>query len=251
MPRFQTIGDIINRVAVGVGLDRVNDPFAVDDPMFVQLRTLTNECGEDLIMVEGQQWQQLERTYAFTTAPGDTGSYDLPTDFGYMIDQTMWQKASPGPAAYPLLGPGSPQWWSYLQGTQLYNVTLFAWFRQVVGKMELWPQPPAVGIPISYKYTSRHWVQDTTTTPNTYKDFVERAADLVLFEPILFVKKLKLAFLTAKGFDTTKAQDEYDVALNTVGGRDKPAPVLSLNGPVTMAPPLLSHLNVPETGIGS
>ena len=254
MPRFQSIATIINRTAVSVGLDAVTDPYASDDPSFVQLRMLANECGDDLVMTEGPAWQQLERTHSFTTAGGDTGFYALPVDFGYMIDQTGWQKASPGPAAYPLLGPASAQWWSYLEATQLYNVTLFAWFRITAGQFVLWPQPPPVGIPISYKYTSRDWVQDGTTTPPTivYKDNLAQGSDIPLFEPILFVKKLKLAFLTAKGFDTSKAEDAFTLALNSVGGKDKSAPVLSLNGPVQVNVPLLNaYVNVPETGVGS
>jgi hypothetical protein len=199
------------------------------------------------------QWQQLEKTANFVTAPGDTGIYDLPVDFGYMIDQTEWQKGAPG-AAYPLLGPASAQWWSYLQASAIYNVTIYAWFRVLVGKLNLWPQPPPNGIPITYKYTSRYWVQDGTSVPPllVYKDKVEQQSDVVLFEPILFVKALKQAFLIAKGFDTTKADIEMNNAMSGVGGRDRPAPALSLNGPRVFTPRLLdSIVNVPETGIGS
>ena len=254
MARFQSIGTIINRVAVGMGLDAVNDPFASDDPSFVQLRTIANECGDDLVMTEGPPWQQLERNHTFTTAGGDSGVYDLPADFAYMIDQTGWQKASPGPAAYPLLGPGSSQWWSYLQATELFSVTLFAWFRIAVGKFELWPQPPPIGVPVAFKYIAREWVQDGTSTPPTvvYKDNVSQQSDIVLFEPILFIKKLRLAFLTAKGFDTTKAEDAFKLALDSMGGKDKSAPVLSLNGPLQGQTRFLDTLtNVPETGVGS
>lgn len=254
MPRFAPIADIINRVAVSVGLEATTDPYASDDPSFIQLRMLANECGDDLVMTEGCQWQQLEKSTSFTTAGGDTGVYNLPVDFGYMIDQTGWQKASPGPAAYPLLGPASAQWWSYLEATQLYNVTLFVWFQISAGKFQLWPQPPPAGVPIAYKYTSRNWVQDGASTPPiiVYKDALTQGSDIPLFEPILFLKKLKLMFLTAKGFDTTKAEDEYQLALDSISGKDKSAPVLSLNGPIGLNVPLLNlYTNVPETGFGS
>lgn len=253
MPRFATIGDIVNRTAVSVGLDPVTDPFASDDPALIQLRTLANEVGDTLVMTEDVQWQQLEKSASFITAPGDTGIYDLPVDFGYMIDQTQWQQGAPG-AAYPLLGPASAQWWSYLQASAIYSVTIYAWFQVSMGKLELWPQPPPVGIPIAYKYISRYWVQDGATLPPAvvYKDQVQQASDIVLFEPILFIKLLKQAFLMAKGFDTTKVDAEVLAAMSGVGGRDKPSPVLSLNGPRAFSPRLLdSIVNVPETGIGS
>lgn len=249
MARYQSIGELINRVAVSVGLNKSNDPFASTDPAFVQLCMLATECGQDL--VQENDWQQLEREHAFVTASGDTGLYPLPDDFGYMIDQTGWQQGAPG-AAYPLLGPASAQWWSYLQASELYTVTIYAWFRIAQGQLQLWPQPPAVGIPIAYKYVSRNWVLDGNSTPTTpvYKDHVEQYSDTVLYEPILFLKKLKLAFLQAKGFDTTKAEDEYRVALDAWIGKDVSAPILSLNGGLSYNQPFLGNRNVPETGFG-
>lgn len=250
MSHYQTVGDIINRVAVSVGLTKQSDPFASADPSFVQLCTLANEVGDDLSTA--YPWQVLEREKAFTTAPGDTGVYALPDDFCYMIDQTAWQKAAPGVANYPLLGPATPQWWAYLKATELYNVTLYAWFRVAEGKLHLWPQPPPEGIPISYRYISHNWVLDSTSVPATpvYKSSVDTGADTPLYEPILFLKKLKLAFLQAKGFDTTKAQDEYMATLDSWTGKDRGAPVLSLNERY-QGNRFLNGLNIPETGYGS
>jgi hypothetical protein len=249
MARFQTVGDLINRVAVSIGLNKTTDPFASADPAFIQLCTLATEAGQDL--VQENEWQQLERHQSFVTAVGDTGLYDLPEDFGYMIDQTGWQQGAPG-AAYPLLGPASAQWWSYLQAAQLYTVTIYAWFRIADGKLQLWPQPPAEGIPIAYKYVSRNWVLDGNSPPSApvYKDNVQQSSDVPLYEPILFLKKLKLAFLQAKGFDTTKAEDEFNVALEAWVGKDKSAPILSLNGPRGFSQPFLGYWNIPETGYG-
>ncbi len=244
MARFQTIGDLINRASLVLWSASTPDPFASVDPAFIQLRTLATECGQDL--VQECAWQQLEREQSFTTAA-------LDTDFGYMIDQTGWQQGAPG-AAYPLLGPASAQWWSYLQASSLYTLTIYAWFQISTGKFQLWPQPPPVGIPIAYKYISRDWVLDGTSTPSApvYKDSVSSASDTPLFEPILFLKKLKMAWLQAKGFDSTKAEDEYNAALESWTGKDKSAPVLSLNGPTGFNLRLLNGItNVPETGFGS
>lgn len=249
MARFQTIGDLINRVAVSVGLNKQTDPFASADPAFIQLCTLATEAGQDL--VQENAWQQLERAHDFVTASGDDGNYALPDDFSYMIDQTGWQQGAPG-AAYPLLGPASSQWWSYLEASKLYGVTIYAWFRIAEGKLQLWPQPPAEGIPIGYKYISRDWVLDATSPPTApvYRDSVQASADTPMYEPILFLKKLKLMFLTAKGFDTTKAEDEYEAALESWKGKDKSAPILSLTGAYA-GNHFLNGCNVPETGYGS
>ena len=248
--RYQNIADLVTRVAVGVGLQPTNDPFSNPDPTYLQLTTLANEVGMDLLAELA--WNRMERTHKFVTKTGDTGTYDLPEDFAYMIDQTAWQSGAPG-AAYPLLGPATNQWWSFLEATQTYNVSIYAWFQVSEGKLQLWPQPPPPDIPIQYSYVSRAWVQAGTSTfaDPVYKDNVSTPSDIVLFPPILFVKKLKLAFLQAKGFDTTKAQDEYVAALDAWGGKDKPAMKLSLNNRgQQLWRPLDSIVNLPETGWG-
>jgi hypothetical protein len=248
MSRYQSAGDLINRTAVSVGLNAEPDPFYSVDPAFLQLIELANQLGETLLHLN--HWEFLERAASFTTAPGDTGNYDLPLDFGYMMDQTQWQKGVPG-AAYPLLGPASSQMWSYLTASQLYNVTLYAWFRQNEGKLQLFPQPPPPDIPIQYQYISRNWVQDGASAPPdlVYKSSVSQASDVVQYDPILFIKGLKLAFLEAKGFDSSKAQDDYLITFDAIAGHDKPAPVLSLTGGMG-GYRFLNGANVPETGFG-
>lgn len=248
--RYQTAGNIINRTAVLVGLGSTTDPYSSPDPAFTQLTYLLNECGEEL--VGDNVWEKLTARHEFTTQPGDTGIYDLPADFSSMIDQTGWQQGAPG-AAYPLLGPATAQIWSYLVASELYTVTIYAWFRELDGKLQLWPQPPPEGIPIAYEYVSRGWAQNGDSDPQnpTFTDTCDKSSDIVLYEPVLMVKKLKLAFLQAKGFDTTKAQAEYNKALDTWISKDKPAPVLSLNSCHGYGYRFLNgYTNVPETGYG-
>jgi hypothetical protein len=245
--RWISANDIINRAAVEVGLNPVNDAYATPDPNFQSLRYLLNSCGQEL--VQEFDWNISMRSHEFTTQAGDSGVYDLPEDFSYMIDQTGWQQGSPG-AAYPLLGPASPQWWSYLQASQLYSVTIYAWFRIKEGKLSLWPQPPPVGVPIRYEYISRAWVK-AGDQADTYKDMATIPSDIVLYEPILIVKRLKLAFLQAKGFDTMKAEDEYEDALEAWKGKDQSSPKLSLTRGYPGYKMLDGYTNVPETGFGS
>jgi hypothetical protein len=244
--RWISANDIINRAAVEVGLNPVNDVFATPDPNFQSLRYLLNSCGQEL--VQEFDWNISMRTHEFVTQLGDTGIYDLPADFSYMIDQTAWQQGVPG-AAYPLLGPASPQWWSYLEAAQLYTVTIYAWFRIKEAKLNLWPQPPAVGIPIRFEYISRAWVKAGDQV-DTYRDTVQIPSDLVLYEPILIVKKLKLAFLQAKGFDSTKAEDEYIAALESWKGKDQAAPKLNVTGAGVGFRFIDTLVNIPETGFG-
>jgi hypothetical protein len=248
--RTQTAGQLINRAAVSVGLTATADPFSSADPSFSQLVNLANECGEEFIAM--YPWARFRARFEFTTAPGDTGIYDLPADFSHFINQTGWQEAGIG-AAYPLLGPATAQWWAFLRATELYNVTIYAWFRDFDNTLQLYPQPPPQGINIAFEYMSRAWAIEGDSDPDhpIRTDRVDSSSDIVLFEPILFLKRLKLAFLQAKGFDTTKAQDEYNAVLDSWLEKQTTAPVLNLNGRGMGRRLLDAWVNVPETGFGN
>lgn len=219
--RYIDAQTIVNRVAVETGLNAVADVFASSDPAIVQMRTLLTSCGQTLI--QDYEWSRLLMTKEFIALTGEPGIYDLPDDFSYMIDQTGWQRG--GPAIWPLQGPASPQTWSYLKASQLYRITLFAWFRLADGKLEIFPAPIVADIPISYMYISRGWALAADAT--TLKDAVTQNDDLVLFEPIMIVNFLKLKWLTAKGFDNTAAGQDFDKSLAAWSGKDKSAPILN------------------------
>jgi hypothetical protein len=245
--RFLTAEEIINRAAVEVGLAPAGDPFQSNDPSFRQLRTLITACGQTLI--QDYPWQGLQRSFSLTTNSGDSGEYDLPADFSYMIDQTGWQRG--GPATWPLLGPASPQVWSFLLAQQLYSQSLYVWFRLANGKFNVFPNDPVPdGVPIAFEYISRAWVVgDGDAGPNSEKDKVTSGADVIKFEPILIINYLKLKFLTAKGFDTTEAKNDFTLSLDSWKGKDNSAPILNA-GARPFGPRYLDMQNVPDTGFG-
>lgn len=243
--RYISANDVVNRAAVEVGLNPVNDVYTAQDPSFRSLRFLLDSSGQELAQEFG--WNITVREKSFTTQAGDSGEYDLPDDFGAMIDQTQWQKGAPN-GAYPLLGPASAQWWSYQVATGIGSPTLYAWFRIKQGKLNLWPQPPPVGVPIRYEYSSRAWVK-SGSAPVLYRDTSQYASDIILYEPLLIVRKLKLAFLQAKGFDSQKAEDEFQTTLEACKGRDQASPVLTLDRGLPGVK-FLDTYNVPETGYG-
>lgn len=293
---FSTAGTLINRAAVEVGLTAVSDPYASTDQNFIQLCGLLQSLGDELWR-QGR-WQQMQQVYTFTTDAG-VARYDLPADFGTMIDQTGWNRTN----RLPLGGPLSPQEWEYLKAFQS-GVVFTILFRPI--NQQLWFLPddaiPADFV-VAFEYLSRFWVIPTerqgtsgpwsdgisvttsdyfTNGGNTYVatstgttgdsgptgtgigisdggvtwDYVEAWGavapttkdDLILYDPLLVVRGLKLAFLKAKGFDTAIAQDEFDTILEAAKADDAAAPVLSLNQSTEGY--LLSDKNVPITGFG-
>jgi hypothetical protein len=236
-----TAGDIINRTAVYVGLAAVDDPYVSEDPSFILLRGLLTDVGQEIARL--REWTHLQKEYTFLTVAGQE-AYDLPADFRGMIDQTGWNRTS----RFPLGGPLSPQEWQYLKGVGT-GLTVTVLFRPVRQQMHLYA---GATIPadytIAYEYLSSYWVQPQGQSEATQAE-PTASSDVVLFDPLLMTRALRVAFLKAKGFDSNAAQADYDRALELIKSEDSPSPVLSLNGGRGVR--MLGPRNLPETGYGS
>jgi hypothetical protein len=83
----------------------------------------------------------------------------------------------------------------------------------------------------------------------TYTDEVVLASDIPLFDKTLITRALKVKYLESGGFDTTKAQADYNQIFAFLTGNDKGAPVLNA-GRGRGGFPYLSQWNTPDTGYG-
>jgi hypothetical protein len=234
---------ILNRVAAEVGLTPVSDPFGSDDDNFVQMRNLLQGAGEDLLVAH--PWELLTKEHQISTLETDSGDYDLPYDFYYMINQTGWERAN----NVPLFGPLSPQDWTYLLGRDLVSHTIYASFRLKEGKFSIFPQPPPDGLDINFEYINKNWVQSGVQA-NTYTDTLANGSDIPQFDKTLLIRYLKVKFLDAKGFDITKAQEDFNQAFNFLTGFDKGAEILNAGNTSRGFPYLNARYNVPDTGYG-
>jgi len=240
--RYITASAIVNRAAIEVGLNPSSDVFADTNPSFVQLRNLLTTCGQDL--VETYPWEVLRREHQIiTSVPPDTGVYDLPDDFGYMIPQTGWERSE----NVPLGGPLSPQQWSYLIGRDLVSFTIYASFRIMENKFQIFPQPPPDGLDINFEYISREWVQ--ATGGGDFGDTVTANADIVFFKPIMIVQYLRYKFLEAKGFDSSAALGAFEKAALQAAGGNKSAPIINA-GARAAGIHYLDFRNIPNTNYG-
>lgn len=241
MARYTTVSDVINRTLPEVGLGTSSNVFADTTQAVVQMRNLLTSCG--LFLLYEFPWERMRREWTFTTVvPGDTGDYTLPTGWGYMIPQTGWSRTN----QTALAGPLSAQEWQYLKARSSTN-PLYASFRLKQGQLSLYPQPPGNGIIVALEYVSRYWAVAADTT--TYKEIPTANDDVVLFDDLLIIKALKAAFLGAKGFDTTKADIEYEKVFNNIVGFDNSAPVLNV-GRRRRSSRLIDSFNAPDSGYG-
>ena len=243
MARFTSANDVINRTLVEIGLAKTNDPVASNEEAAVQARALLDSAGQELVRLN--QWQMLEQNFSFTTQAGDTGIYDLPDDFSYMIDQTGWDQTN----RVAIGGPLSSQDWAYLVGRDLVSQSIYASFKLQSNKLELFPQPPPEGLKVSFDYMSRNWLASQTNTDNRF-DTIQTGSDIVLFEPILIVKFLKVKMLEAKGFDASSARLEFETMMDAVTGQDVGASILSASRTGRSFPYLNGYTSVGDTGYG-
>jgi len=243
MARQETAKTIINRAAAELAITASADPYSSTDEMFTQLTSLLNTAGQEL--VELHPWQVLREEWEFTTdAVADiTGIYDLPTDFGYMIDQAAWDKTN----NVPIGGPLSGQVWSYLEGRGLTTSTIYASFRLAENKLEIYPQPPPDAITLRFEYISRNWAEDSG---GTGKDWTDAQSDIVRLDPLLVQKFVKVKFLDSKGMDASAARMDFENTFNSRSGKDEGAGILSASGGRN-GPHYLGWRNMPDTNYGS
>lgn len=244
MARIETVNVIVNRAALEVGLTPSNDVVADTDQNFAQLVGLLNSAGQELI--ELYPWQTLVKDYTFSTSDnGATGTYPLPDDFCYMIDQTGWDLTN----KLAVGGPLSDQDWTYLAGRDLSTSTIYVSFQLSQGQMQVYPQPPPTSVNISFRYVSRDWASGSAESVPT-RDTVALSSDLVYYEPVLIVKYLKAKFLESKGFDAGTARLEFENMFNSRTGKDRGAPVLSAGNIRRGFPYLNPYYNTPDTNYG-
>ncbi len=243
MARLSTANDIMNRVALEIGLAKEIDPFASTDGTFIQLTGLLDSAGQEMVYLHN--WQILMKPFSFITSSGDSGTYDLPDDFAAMIDQTGWDHSN----RVAIGGPLSAQDWTYLAGRDLISQSIYASFRLVDNKLDLYPQDPVPdGLDINFEYISRNWLTDNAgENPH---DTIAIGSDIVLFPPILMIKFLKVKMLSAKGFDANDAKLEFENMFNSLTGRDEGAPILSASNHSRGFPYLHPYYNTSDTGYG-
>ncbi len=295
---FDTVANIVSDAATELGLGAVADVFGSSDPNVAQLRTFLKSLGRDLW--REKSWTHLQQIHTFTSIQGKP-RYDLPADFGRMIDQTGWNRTN----RLPLAGPMSPQEWQFLRA-RLVGVVFTVLFRPMEGQIWLYPDVNTPGgYAIAFEYESRWWLKASALLTNngawapstvyangvsvtnagsiytnngasgtsdgsgptvlsgtvldgtvtwTYvsaagSDAPVANTDVVQFDPQLVMYGLKLKWLKEKKFDTTSAQDDYDIALQRVIGDDSAAKVLSLSKK-NWGEPMVSENNLPITGFG-
>lgn len=240
--KILTVNQILTRVsvAVGVGDSSISDPYSSNENLFIQLRGLLQDAGDELVKLH--DWEILQKEETLTT--DGSSAYDLPTDFDRMIPGTHWNRTTD----LPLAGGLSPQDWQYIQSAGVVGTTIYASFRKKENQIAIWPLD--TGLSIAYEYVSRNWIRKALDASLT--DEITAGADEVLFDGTLIRNYLRAKFYESKGISTIAADRVASMFLLSQMGQDNSPPILSVGNARRSAYPLLDgYRNVPDTGYGS
>lgn len=236
MAQYWTALSILQQVAGELGLPQPTTLAGVSDTQAVQLLSLLNSSGNELMLY--YPWEQFTKEWVFVTVDGQA-EYDLPDDYNYFKDQTQWDRTD----HWPLLGPKSPQEWAWLKGALVAALPRLR-FRIANNKLLLYPTPSASGgsgLTLSMEYVQKNWVSPASGDPTT---MVTQGTDVVNYNPWLMVKYVKFKFYELKGFNTTGVQGDFMRVYNSLVGKDVGNEVLSLSPQFTS--PFIGPWSIPD-----
>lgn len=238
MPNTATADKIINAACQELGLPPVSLNASANDAIGYQALGLLNALGDELARVH--DWQFLEKVMTFT-GDGVTDSFPMPEDFGRQVNQTQWSTSQ----SRPMMGPDSPQVWSWSQ-YGIVSVGVFFRYRILDNEYTVFPVPGA-GEEFALYYISKNWVQDGLN-PTVYKDQVTGPNDIPVFDRRVMISGLKVKLWAQKGFDTTVLQREFDAMLLAEKGQNQGARVINLSSGGGNV--LINWQNISDTGFG-
>ena len=208
------------------------------------LLACANQAGQALY--RRHNWVILTTEHPFNTA-ASTETYDLPSDFGRLVNETVWDRAN----YESMRGPLNPQEWQAFKSSILGNTpsTWKKWrIRNISGteKFAVYPTPDAVE-QLVFEYVSDNWCK---SSGGTGQAAWAADTDLPVLDDHLMELGILWRFLKRLGMAYDDELAEYNAEVDRAVARDGGSRVLSLTGG-GLNPHLLDYTNIPETGYGS
>lgn len=163
-----------------------------------QLLYLAQEEGEDL--ASRCAWKALmkEKTFTVTLAAAQTGA--LPTDFDWMIPETIFNRTE----RRAVEGPIDPADWQLLQAGLVGRV--FQAYRIRGDELLITPTPTAADT-IAYEYVSKNWCE---SSGGTGQAAWAADTDLPLIDAELHTQGIVWRFLKMRGMDHADYYRDYE-----------------------------------------
>lgn len=242
-----TLLNIITNVGNEVGFAVPATVVGSADETAIQMLALANKGGKQLAKrgkgIGG--WAVLQTEHTFTTTDG-TAEYALPSDYDFLIDDTLWDRTN----FWKLKGPVSPQEWQRIKSGVLASSTgprrrvrIRKSASSNTKAIFVDPTPATTGDTLVFEYVSNFWCQSTGGTGQTAW---AADADTGILDEYLLELDLKWRFAKAKGLEWGEDQRELELDLSQALARDGGSPVLNLAG----SDKLFLTANIPESGFG-
>lgn len=207
------------------------------------LLSCAKKAGESLY--RAYNWLSLQTEHTFTTVASQE-DYSLPSDYGRLINQTLWDRDN----YETIRGPLSPQEWQEYKSSVLADTaTIWKRFRirNVSGtvKFSIHPTPTAAE-DLVFEYVSKNWCQ---SSGGTGQATWQADSDTGIVDEYLLELGIRWRFLSRLGLPYAEERKEYDDELRSAMARDGGAPVLHLDR--RRGPHFIGPWNVPDTGYGA
>lgn len=173
--------------------------------------------------VEGRElsrrhnWQALTSEHSFSTVAASAQTSSVPTDFGWIIPDTMFNRTT----NRKVFGPLSSQEWQEIQSSLVTRVDPA--FRIRGGTILITPTPSA-GESIYYEYISKNWCQSSGGSPQATWAADD---DTGVLDEYLIMLGVVWRFKQTSGLDYSEEFQSYERAVADAIQRDGSRRVLS------------------------
>lgn len=216
-----TLLTIIQAVADEVGLPRPAIVVGSTDGAVQKMQRAANKAGSDIST--RAPWQALRKEVAFTAAAGETQAGVIPSDFGNLVPETMWDRTN----RRMIAGAVPPIQWQSLKAT-LPTGGFDRWFTLRGTSIMIYPGM-AGGEACAFEYVSRNWCASSGGTPQSAW---AADTDVAVLDEELITLGTVAAYLRSEGQPWEAARADYEALMVTVAATDMPSGGLASAGDI-------------------
>lgn len=181
------------------------------DTQTLQLLAIADKEGKDLARRFDWQILQKEATFTTTATATQTAISTLATDFGRIVNRSMWNRTE----SRPIHGPLTPQQWQKRTAAAA-QVGVTYYFR-IRGDALMFNPAPATGQTIAFEYISKNWCQ---SSGGTAQSAWAADTDTAIIDEELIRLGVVWRFKQAKGLEYAEDFRSYEEALKDMFGPD-------------------------------